>query len=218
MAMDDAQFLALAKALAQEVPSAFPKRCREAVEDLLEKANERGKDLAPDLCKALITFVGSVAAPRVAMQCSSLQFQCLELLARAGLAVKSYEEDASKADVQAFFFKLMKKEAKTQPCFKPRVMVLMLQYLLRWLQSSNAAKSLSKEGAFKAEVVVSLLETLSAEMARCIRWPPRWQLKTTRTLQKVLAAIPEVALPWALAFLKKTEIGSRTDDRTPAVL
>ena len=30
----------LAKALAQEVPSAFPKRCREAVEDLLEKANE----------------------------------------------------------------------------------------------------------------------------------------------------------------------------------
>jgi hypothetical protein len=28
----------------------------------------------------------------------------------------------------------------------------MLQYLLRWLQSSNAAKSLSKEGAFKAEV------------------------------------------------------------------
>ena len=30
--------------------------------------------------------------------------------------------------------------------------VLMLQYLLRWLQSSNAAKSLSKEGAFKAEV------------------------------------------------------------------
>lgn len=203
--MDDAQFLALAKALAQEVPSAFPKRCREAVEDLLEKANERGKDLAPDLCKALITFVGSVAAPRVAMQCSSLQFQCLELLARAGLAVKSYEEDASKADVQAFFFKLMKKEAKTQPCFKPRVMVLMLQYLLRWLQSSNAAKSLSKEGAFKAEVVVSLLETLSAEMARCIRWPPRWQLKATRTLQKVLATIPEVSLPWALAFLKKTE-------------
>ena len=32
----------LAKALAQEVPSAFPKRCREAVEDLLEKANEPG--------------------------------------------------------------------------------------------------------------------------------------------------------------------------------
>ena len=28
----------------------------------------------------------------------------------------------------------------------------MLQYLLRWLQSSNAAKSLSKEGVFKAEV------------------------------------------------------------------
>ena len=35
-------------------------------------SEERGKDLAPDLCKALITFVGSVAAPRVAMQCSPL--------------------------------------------------------------------------------------------------------------------------------------------------
>ena len=31
----------------------------------------------------------------------------------------------------------------------------MLQYLLRWLQSSNAAKSLSKEGVFKAEVPTS---------------------------------------------------------------
>ena len=28
-----------------------------------------------------------------------------------GLAVRAYEEDASKADVQAFFFKLLKKEA-----------------------------------------------------------------------------------------------------------
>jgi len=37
----------LAKALAQEVPSAFPKRCREAVEDLLEKANEPGKAITP---------------------------------------------------------------------------------------------------------------------------------------------------------------------------
>jgi len=203
--MDDSQFLGLTKALALELPSAFPKRCREAIEDLLEKANERGKDLTPDLCKALITFVVSVAAPRVAMQSSSMQFQCLELLARSGLAVKSYEEDASKADVQTFFCKLMKKEAKVQPCFKPRVMVLMLQYLLRWLQSSNAAKSLSKEGVFKAEVVGSLLETLSAEMGRCIRWPPRWQLKATRTLQKILAAIPEVAIPWALTFLKKSE-------------
>lgn len=33
---------------------------------------ERGKDLTPDLCKALITFVVSVAAPRVAMQSSLL--------------------------------------------------------------------------------------------------------------------------------------------------
>jgi len=47
---------------------------------------------------------------------------------------------------------------------------------------------------FRTKVVVSLLETLSAEMARCIRWPPRWQLKATRTLQKVLATIPEE--PW----------------------
>lgn len=31
----------------------------------------------------------------------------------------------------------------------------MLQYLLRWLQSSNAAKSLSREGVFKAEVPTS---------------------------------------------------------------
>lgn len=30
----------LTKALALELPSAFPKRCREAIEDLLEKANE----------------------------------------------------------------------------------------------------------------------------------------------------------------------------------
>lgn len=34
-------------------------------------AEERKKDLAPDLCKALITFVASMAAPRVPM-CMSL--------------------------------------------------------------------------------------------------------------------------------------------------
>ncbi|CAK9009820.1 unnamed protein product [Durusdinium trenchii] len=166
----------LCKSLAQELPSAAPKRCREALEELLEKAQERKKDLAPDLCKALITFVASMAAPRVPM-CMSLQFLCLELLGRAGSSVRAYEDDASKADVQAFFFKLMKKEAKTQPCFKPRIMVLMLQYLLRWLHSSNAQKCLSKEGAFKAEVVTSLLDAWCSEMARCIRWPGRWQLK-----------------------------------------
>ncbi|CAJ1403962.1 unnamed protein product [Effrenium voratum] len=121
-----------------------------------------------------------------------------------GRAVRSYE-DASKADVQAFFFKLLKKEAKSQPTFKPRVMVMLLQYLLRWLQSSDAAKSITKEGAFKAEVVTSLLDTLTGEMSRCIRWRPRWQLKATRALRKVLIAISEVALPWATAFLRKSE-------------
>ncbi|CAE7449785.1 kdelr2 [Symbiodinium natans] len=204
MPLSDAQFLALVKSLAQELPSAFPARCRAAIEELSEKGAERGKDLPPDLCKAVLTFVCSVASPRVAAQ-PELQFPCLELLGRAGLAVRAYDEDASKADVQAFFFKLLKKEAKAQPAFKPRVMVFLLQYLLRWLQSSNALKSISKEGAFKPEVITSLLETLAAEMGKCLRWQQRWQLKATRALRKVLAATREVAIPWALAFLKKAE-------------
>ena len=33
--------------------------------------------------------------------------------------------------------------------------VMLLQYLLRWLQSSDAAKSITKEGAFKAEVALA---------------------------------------------------------------
>ncbi|CAE7661943.1 ILA [Symbiodinium sp. CCMP2592] len=204
MPLNDAQFLALVKSLAQELPSAFPSRCRSAIEELSEKGTERGKDLPPDLCKAVLTFVCSVASPRVAAQ-PELQFPCLELLGRAGLAVRAYEEDASKADVQAFFFKLLKKEAKTQPAFKPRVMVFLLQYLLRWLQSSNALKSLSKEGAFKPEVITSLLEALASEMGKCLRWQQKWQLKATRALRKVLATTREVAMPWALAYLKKSE-------------
>eukprot|EP00439_Symbiodinium_sp_Y106_P002771 s2877_g1.t1 len=217
MPLNDAQFLALVKSLAQELPSAFPSRCRLAIEELSEKGTERGKDLPPDLCKAVLTFVCSVASPRL----RELQFPCLELLGRAGLAVRAYEEDASKADVQAFFFKLLKKEAKTQPAFKPRVMVFLLQYLLRWLQSSNALKSLSKEGAFKPEVITSLLEALASEMGKCLRWQQKWQLKATRALRKVLATTREVAMPWALAYLKKMGVGrlqAKSSQDPPALL
>lgn len=55
------------KASAQELPSATVARCREIVEELLEKAKERRKDLGVDLCKGVITFVVSVAAPKVAI-------------------------------------------------------------------------------------------------------------------------------------------------------
>eukprot|EP00438_Fugacium_kawagutii_P018070 Skav221815 [mRNA] locus=scaffold2435:201246:226737:- [translate_table: standard] len=111
--------------------------------------------------------------------------------------VALHAEDASKADVQAFFFKFMKKEDPwMQRCENIAMLqasshglgpsseatadfqqlqqklqqklqqtssidsiasskVLMLQYLLRWLQSSSPARSLSKEGAFKAEACAS---------------------------------------------------------------
>ena len=61
-------FLRLVKASAQELPSATRRRCREVVEELLEKVRERRKDLGVDVCKALSTLVVSVAAPKVAIQ------------------------------------------------------------------------------------------------------------------------------------------------------
>ena len=62
--------------------------CRTRLETIVtiaSESKERGKDLAPDLCKALITFVGSVVAPRVAMQCSPLWLVCCFILGWCGL-------------------------------------------------------------------------------------------------------------------------------------
>eukprot|EP00930_Biecheleria_cincta_P034269 TRINITY_DN23698_c0_g1_i1.p1 TRINITY_DN23698_c0_g1~~TRINITY_DN23698_c0_g1_i1.p1 ORF type:complete len:2738 (+),score=614.06 TRINITY_DN23698_c0_g1_i1:451-8214(+) len=60
------------------------------------------------------------------------------------------------------------------------------------------------KGALKAELVTGLLDSLYGEMGRSIRWKPRWQLKSSRALRKVLKACPK-AMEHSIAFLKKTE-------------
>lgn len=198
-----AELLALVKALAQEFPSLSPSRARESVSELLEKAEERGSDLSPDECKGLITFVVTLAAPRV-LAVQHLQFPCLELISRAGLAVRKFDDETTRAELHNFFFKLMKKEAKVQPCFKAKVMITMLQFLLRWTQAANVATALTADGLFKADVITGLVEALAGEMGRSNRWKPRWQQKAVDALRKILKHVPK-AMDQAVAILKKSD-------------
>jgi hypothetical protein len=205
MAPQDSELLAAVKASAQDFQHLPPAKCREAVDELLNLCEQREADLPPEVCKALVQFVLSVASLRCADH-RPLQWSCLEVLRQAGRSTRAYETPANRADLHNFFLRLAKKEAKGQPTFKPRVLLLLLQYVLRWAFAADLAGVLAAEGdgALKVDVVTALIEALYGEMGRCHRWPPRWQLKCSRALSRVLRAYPQLA-EHGVAWLRKAD-------------
>jgi len=200
--MKESEFLGLVKNLAQEFPYLPLHQCQLAVHDLLEKCQEIGTDLEPDVCKALITFVVSVVAPRCAQP---LNYHCLEILGHTGKAARSSESPANRAELHGFFFKLLKKEVKTQRTWKPKVMLTMLQCILRWSQACQLSRAPTEgEGACSFDVVASLLQALYGEMGRCERWNARVFVQVARTLERILCIAPQV-LEHAITRMKKDD-------------
>lgn len=196
-----AELLSHIKQLAQDFQYLSPSECCSVTDGLLERLE--GAELPPDACKAVLTFALSV----VALRCPGhrpLQWSCLALVTAAGKSAKAMAADsaANTADVHSFFLKLGKKEVKAQTTWKPRVLVTLLQNMLRWAQVTNLHKALTAEGegAVKPELLTGLMEALYLEMNRCERWSSRWQVKAAQSLGqlfKALPSLPEHAATWA---------------------
>lgn len=200
----DSEFLAAVKGLAQEFHQLPAQECRSAVSELLGRCRRLDSDIPPDGCKALLTFVLSVAALRCSGQLRPLQFHCLDLITCAGRAARKDEDVASRVDLHTFFFKLTKKEAKSQPMWKPRVLVPTLQYILRWIEVAQLSR-LTEDGGLKPEIVTATMEALFTEMGRAgALWTPRWRLKASRALRRLFRAWPQ-ALDHAITWAKKVD-------------
>eukprot|EP00929_Paragymnodinium_shiwhaense_P086899 TRINITY_DN47277_c0_g2_i1.p1 TRINITY_DN47277_c0_g2~~TRINITY_DN47277_c0_g2_i1.p1 ORF type:complete len:2755 (+),score=912.30 TRINITY_DN47277_c0_g2_i1:113-8377(+) len=212
-----AELVGLLKNLAQELPQLSAAKSVEALDDFLDRCEKpervdggeeakgkprpaRAAALAPDVCKALVNFALSILCARCEAN-RKLQAKVLELLKIAGLNTRCFDSKDAKDEMQTFFFKLARKEVKTQRVWKPRVMTFLLQNILRWVQVSCADTSALDAAS---DAVGTLLTALYAEMSRCDRWAPRWRLKTTRALRRVLRAIPQ-AKTHALAAAQKEE-------------
>ncbi|CAK0824372.1 unnamed protein product [Prorocentrum cordatum] len=217
MALSDEDLLSAIKVLAQDFPFKEASECREWTDELASRCAERcaekdAEPLSPDVCKAILQFVFSVAAPQAAEH-RPLQWSCLELVAAAGRATARQEGAGSRADLHGFLFRLAKKEAKSQPVWKPRMLILMLQWVTRWIQVSGFGKVLEGlgEDAFDRKVVTSFAEALYGELGASDRWRPRWSLKASRSLCRLLHLCPLFAEHAAGWVAKKPE-------EAPAVL
>lgn len=196
-----ADFRETVKAVAKEFQSLSSSQCQQSLEDLLDKCSQLGEDFPPEGVKAILAFVLSVAALRCGAH-RPLQTPCLQLIRQAARAAKACDDAGSKAELHTFFFKLVKKEVKSQPMDKPRIAVLALQYIRQWIVSSGTVKLLEVDTTFTFEVIAGALQALFAEMGRNHNWEPRWKLKASRAVQRILRVCPP-AMEHAVSLLKK---------------
>jgi hypothetical protein len=189
------------KSLAQEFQHLSLTQCEQALDELVTFVCAQ-TPIAPDFSKAVLAFVLSVAAPRCQDR-RSLQWRCLRLVGAVGHAARCNDEGADRSDLHNFFFKLGKKEVKSQRMWKPRVMVTMMQYINRYAWESDLANASAEgEASCSFDVVSALLQAMYGEMGRSEKWEKKWRAKAMRILSRILTISSKV-LEHAIEVMKK---------------